>query len=152
MTQLILPLTCGNCRFKGYSKSRASGDHLTLMPLFATMAPRGIADWPFSWQGLGLCPALRGNFYDQSSAESRPQIPALSLPVWVWNQNFCCSTAQQGSIPRHSRGSAEVETMQLSTALSLLLEEQSDQGLHCLLFQLHLFDEICLSLAYLFEF
>ena len=28
------------------------------------------------------------------------------------------------------------------TQIRLLLEEQSDQGLHCLLFYLHLFDEI----------
>ena len=31
-------------------------------------------------------------------------------------------------------------------------KEQSDQGLHCLQFQLHLFDEIPLDLASLFEF
>ena len=33
-------------------------------------------------------------------------------------------------------------TDRLQTQIRLLLEEQSDQGLHCLLFQLHLFDEI----------
>ena len=38
------------------------------------------------------------------------------------------------------------------TAPLLLLEEQSDQGLHCLLFHLHLFDEIPQGLASLFEF
>ena len=30
----------------------------------------------------------------------------------------------------------------LQTLIRLLLEEQSDSGLHCLLFDLHLFDEI----------
>ena len=30
----------------------------------------------------------------------------------------------------------------MQTQIRLLLEEQSDQGLHCLLFHLHLFDEI----------
>ena len=30
----------------------------------------------------------------------------------------------------------------VQTQIRLLLEEQSDQGLHCLLFHLHLFDEI----------
>ena len=30
----------------------------------------------------------------------------------------------------------------VQTQIRLLLEEQSDQGLHCLLFYLHLFDEI----------
>ena len=43
-----------------------------------------------------------------------------------------------------------VQTVQ--TQIRLLLEEQSDQGLHCLLFHLHLFDEIPLGLASLFEF
>ena len=40
----------------------------------------------------------------------------------------------------------------VQTQIRLLLEEQSDQGLHCLLFHLHLFDEIPLGLATLFEF
>ena len=30
----------------------------------------------------------------------------------------------------------------VQTQIRLLLEEQSDQGLHCLLFHLHFFDEI----------
>ena len=30
----------------------------------------------------------------------------------------------------------------VQSQIRLLLEEQSDQGLHCLLFHLHLFDEI----------
>ena len=30
----------------------------------------------------------------------------------------------------------------VQTQIRLLLEEQSDQGLHCLLFPLHLFDKI----------
>ena len=34
----------------------------------------------------------------------------------------------------------------------LLLEEQFDQGLHCLPFHLHLFDDIPYDLASLFEF
>ena len=40
----------------------------------------------------------------------------------------------------------------VQTQIRLLLEEQSDLGLHCLLFHLHLFDEIPLGLASLFEF
>ena len=40
----------------------------------------------------------------------------------------------------------------VQTQIRLLLEEQSDLGLHCLLFHLHLFDEIPLGLAALFEF
>ena len=39
----------------------------------------------------------------------------------------------------------------VQTQIRLLLE-QSDQSLHCLLFCLHLFDEIPLGLASLFEF
>ena len=33
----------------------------------------------------------------------------------------------------------------VQTQIRLLLEKQSDQGLHCLLFHLHLFDEIPLG-------
>ena len=40
----------------------------------------------------------------------------------------------------------------VQTKIRLLLEEQSDQGLHCLLFLLHLFDEIYQGLASLSEF
>ena len=40
----------------------------------------------------------------------------------------------------------------VQTQIRLLLEEQSDQGLHCLLFLLHLFDKILKGLASLFEF
>ena len=40
----------------------------------------------------------------------------------------------------------------VQTQISLLLEEQSNQGLHCLLFHLHLFDKIPQGLASLFEF
>ena len=59
-----------------------------------------------------------------------------------------------------SKNDATVMTPSLQTDRSgqtvqtenrLLLEEQSDQGLHCLLFHLHLFDEIPLGLASLFE-
>ena len=41
------------------------------------------------------------------------------------------------------------QTMQ--TQIRLLLEEQSGQDLHCLLFHLHLFNEIPKGLASLFE-
>ena len=40
----------------------------------------------------------------------------------------------------------------VQTQIRLLLDEQSDQGLHCLLFHLHLFDEISLGFASFFEF
>ena len=40
----------------------------------------------------------------------------------------------------------------VQTQIRLLLEEQSDQGLHCLLFHLHVFDKIPSGLAFLFEF
>ena len=43
-----------------------------------------------------------------------------------------------------------VQTVQ--TQIRLLPEEQSDQGLHCLLFNLHLCDNIPKVLASLFEF
>ena len=40
----------------------------------------------------------------------------------------------------------------VQTQIRLPLEEQSDQGLHCLLFHLQLLDEIPLDLASLFEY
>ena len=39
----------------------------------------------------------------------------------------------------------------VQTQIRLLLEEQSDQGLHCLLFHLYLFDEIPKGFASVFE-
>ena len=40
----------------------------------------------------------------------------------------------------------------VQTQIRLLLEEQSDQGVHCLLFHLHLFVEIPKDLASFLEF
>ena len=40
----------------------------------------------------------------------------------------------------------------VQTQIRLLLEEQSDQGLHHLLFDLHIFDKTHSGLASLFEF
>ena len=40
----------------------------------------------------------------------------------------------------------------VQTQIRLLLEEQSDQGLKCLLFHLHGFDKIPSGMASLFEF
>ena len=40
----------------------------------------------------------------------------------------------------------------VQTQIRLLLEEQSDQGLHCLLFHLHLFEERPKGLASFLEF
>ena len=40
----------------------------------------------------------------------------------------------------------------VQTQIRLLLKEQSDQALHCLLFHLHVFDKIPSGLVSLFEF
>ena len=40
----------------------------------------------------------------------------------------------------------------VQTQIRLLLEEQSDQGLHCLLFPLHVLNKVPSGLASLFEF
>ena len=40
----------------------------------------------------------------------------------------------------------------VQTQIRLLLEEQSDQGLHCLLFNMHLFDKMPKGLASFLEF
>ena len=52
-----------------------------------------------------------------------------------------------GNDPKSSDGSGQTEQIQIR----LLLYEQSDQGLHCLLFNLHDFDKIPSGLAFLFE-
>ena len=38
------------------------------------------------------------------------------------------------------------------TQIRLLLEEQSDQGLHCLPFHVHLLDTLLYGITFLFEF
>ena len=50
----------------------------------------------------------------------------------------------------HFRTDRSGQTVQIQ--IRLLLEEQSDQGLHYLLFHLHVFDKIPSGLASLFEF
>ena len=40
----------------------------------------------------------------------------------------------------------------VQTQIRLLLEEQSDQGFHCLLFHLHVFDKILSGMASLIKF
>ena len=46
----------------------------------------------------------------------------------------------------------DMSGQKVQTQVRLLLEEQSDQGLHCLLFHLHHFDKVSQCLASLFEF
>ena len=40
----------------------------------------------------------------------------------------------------------------LQTQIRLLLEEQSDQGLHCLSFHLHLLDTLLYGITFMFKF
>ena len=61
------------------------------------------------------------------------------------NQSFMHATVMTQSFWTDRSG----QTVQ--TQIRLLLEEKSDQGLHCLLFYLHLFDEIPKGLGSLFE-
>ena len=61
------------------------------------------------------------------------------------------STATEGTVMNlNFRTDKSGQTVQ--TQIRLLLEEQSDQGLHCLLFHLHVFDKIPSGFASLFEF
>ena len=46
----------------------------------------------------------------------------------------------------------DISGQTVQTQIRLPLEEQSDQGLHCLLNHLHVFDKIPSGLASLFEF
>ena len=73
-------------------------------------------------------PVLVGNLEDRFSQDV-PHITVMILNFW---------TDRSG------------QTVQ--TQIRLLLEELSDQGLHCLLFHLYVFDKIPSGLASLFEF
>ena len=61
-----------------------------------------------------------------------------------WTDNSkglgCLKTLENAVMIPNFRTNQPGQTVQ--TQIRLLLEEQSDQGLHCLLFNLHLFDEI----------
>ena len=67
-------------------------------------------------------------------------------PVSVLPDQVLLSTVKTLSF-RPDRSGQTVQTQ-----IRLLLEEQSDQGLHCLLFHLNHFDKIPSGLASLFEF
>ena len=45
-----------------------------------------------------------------------------------------------------------IQSFRTDRSRQTVLEEQSDQGLHCLLFHLHLFDEIPKGLASFLKF
>ena len=72
-----------------------------------------------------------------------PPIINNSIKEFYYNKNSSIRTCEPGRTDRSG------QTVQ--TQIRLLLEEQSDQGIHCLLFQLHQFDKIPFKLAYLFE-
>ena len=60
---------------------------------------------------------------------------------------FTCKSTRKDLSFRTDRSGQTVQTQ-----IRLLLEEQSDQGLHCLLFHLHLFDEILKGMVSFLEF
>ena len=77
--------------------------------------------------------------------------------VWPRNRTDKLPNARLDVLPtvitvmnRIIRTTRSRQTVQ--TQIRVLLEEQSDQGLHCLLFHLHLFDEIPQNLASFLEF
>ena len=75
----------------------------------------------------------------KSLVENKGMVSLSSLPLGVY-------TVMILSFPTNRSG----QTVQ--TQIRLLLEVQSDQGLHCLLFHLYFIDKIHLGLASLFEF
>ena len=79
-------------------------------------------------------------------AVSRVYHQARPHPYWTATQASYRRTVMVLSF-RTDRSGQTVQTQ-----IRLLLEEQSDQGLHCLLFHLHVFDKIPSGWAYLFEF
>ena len=73
----------------------------------------------------------------------------FSLQNWL-DFFFACVYFQDTVMTLSFRTDRSGQTVQ--TQISLLHEEQSDQGLHCLLFYLHVFDKKTSGLASLFEF
>ena len=79
------------------------------------------------------------------------EIPDTEYKAFLWRQNHPRPSGQNTVMIPSFRTNKSEQTVQ--TQIRLLLEEQSDQGLHCLLFCLHFFfDEIPYGLAFLFEF
>ena len=87
--------------------------------------------------------------------DEKVKVPAIPQGVVLWLQTtgaqwpyLIAITVMILSFPTNRSW----QTVQ--TQLRLLLEEQSDQGLHCLLFHLHLFDKIplCLNFRYITKF
>ena len=79
------------------------------------------------------------------------------IPTYVATQNSCDESA---GMLASSSNKATIMILNFRTDRSgqtvltlnrLILEEQSDQGLHCLLFHLHVFDTIPSGLASLLE-
>ena len=75
----------------------------------------------------------------KSLVENKGMVSVSSLPLGVYTIMILSFWTNRSG-----------QTVQ--TQIRLLLEEQSDQGLHCLLFHLYFIDKIPLGLASLFEF
>ena len=96
--------TCGGGVFILVKNTLIATEQKQLMhQSFATTSPSGpgnSGDIDFSFQSPGICPALQGYSYGQSSAKVPAQIPAgkckFSWPFWDRNQNPCYSTALRG--------------------------------------------------------
>ena len=82
------------------------------------------------------------------SAESERKLSTISIGT----MSFCLTevTTKYTVMILNFQTDRSGQTVQ--TQIRLLLEEQSDQGLHWLLFDLHLDDKIPSGLASLFEF
>ena len=101
---------------------------------------------------------------------SNTQLTIMSLKVWTSKQDVVIITKlEQWVLPysdaskRNRQSGRQYTVMILSfrtdrsgqtvqTQIRLLLEEQSDQGLHCLQFPLHLLDALLFGKAILFTF
>ena len=85
----------------------------------------------WTWSTAGFC--MYGIWLTLSTAQVVPMV----LPLCGFSS---CILNWYTAIIQSFRTDRSGQTVQ--TQIRLLLEEQSDQGLHCLLLHLHLFDEI----------
>ena len=81
---------------------------------------------------VGIVASLRDSSFDSYRKKNKERINCFTVMIL----NFWTDRSGQ--------------TVQ--TQIRLLLEEQPDQGLHCLLSHLHAFDKMPSGLAHLFEF
>ena len=128
--------SCYHVRLKIAAKLHKSLVHLRLpleyMSIFSLAANDPLRERrAFIKKCIQINVQKRREYLKQNSTLGGKCPVTFLVPLWI-----CMITVMIQSF-RTDRSGQTVQTQ-----IRLLLEEQSDQGLHCLLFHLHLFDEI----------